>query len=574
MPYKKKSKCSGLPVSDDWKEQVVTFDGRPHVYNTMNLPSWNKHDYPFINKGATLKHCDWVTGSSNTASNHLTMWRMDSHSLSCKWEKPSGSNSNKAIRHKISFKEKMLTGQGSGGLYSPMYYYLYNQASNSTTLKHQRNLLHWDNTSRGATTLMDDGNTDGFVGALFGRLKWPSPLGKYPSDSDNAGRWHDPARWTSQVYGIQFEWDSGIDFTDEEVQTEENSNGFGLQDLFLHFVCIRPSVDGSDEVAETFCMPLFESMRLKDDVCYWYEGYSLWDNIPWRQTGDESPSTGYQPQEIWGYGQPNKNGIWGPGQGVERGNPLRRGKCGFAVDSRSKLWQILHNGTYTVDDYDVEKYGEAGQKNGGIHDYGETYLYSTEIRASGSGKTESGYERKYSNGNLEERSFNEDERVDSPSSGHFILTGITLGLRRWKDGSGGRTMSLRVWNVKPITVPVTYQDPENKYTADKTDYCPYHHGKGTWDSVKQEWSKQDPPGSPVIHDVTHPMGPGHKSGSEQVVNGICDGQNVETSHLRWSDQYVNYKKRGYSHDLPETASMPIAGGYSEITPGNEGGIPT
>ena len=393
------------------------------------------------------------------------------------------------------------------------------------------------------------------------------------------------------MYGIQFEWDSGIDFNNSEVQTDSNSPGYRLEDLFLHFVCLRPGGDESD-TAQTFCLPLIKDAALCEDICYWYEGYSLWDNAPWKQEGKPMEEL----EDIWTSTDPNGDlgGAAGPGQSCERGNPLRRGKCGFAVDSNSKLFQLLNNGTYTVDQRDVEKDGirhndeKDDWPDGGLCDVGETYMYKTQIHK---GSTDKRRVREWTvdsgtpNGNprvIERTYATNDEKGESPATGHFIWTAVTLGFQRWNDTTTGRTNTFRCWNVKPITVPVTYVDPDNKYKTGTAQYLPYHHGRGEWDANKGEWSENGSPASPVVHDVLHPLGGGAQSASEQVVNGICDGANAfeATGHLRYTQGYkkAKLKERGYPYSLPEEASIPLTGGYLEITgntiEGDGGGIPS
>ena len=57
------SKCKGRVVwpndqsKPPWQE-VVSFNPYPHQYNTLNLPSWDAADYPFLNQTINTKESD------------------------------------------------------------------------------------------------------------------------------------------------------------------------------------------------------------------------------------------------------------------------------------------------------------------------------------------------------------------------------------------------------------------------------------------------------------------------------------------------------------------------------------
>jgi len=270
----------------------------------------------------------------------------------------------------------------------------------------------------------------------------------YPSSVSHDREIYDPARWMDGVYGIQFEWDSGRPFGadgHDSDTTNQNSKGYQLQDLVMTYVIV-----GSDgKVLKDCALVLVKDKDLMPGICYWWRGYSLLN-------GDET----------WGASG---------GQGMESTDPRRSGKCGFAIDCRESGFDMLRNCTWD------------GTKFYGGHEEEAKQVYL------------------YSNNPNHADDPDDDHRNCTPAT-RCIWTSTFVGFHTNNDGSWKRK-NFRMWNAKPITVPVIYEtsnrhDPDSLSDVGNRGYYPYNHTN-----------------CPVIHDPTY-GGPPSDGSFEQVVPAV------------------------------------------------------
>ena len=127
------SKCNGGLVYPErgvgpW-QQVVSYNPNPHEYSTLNLPSWEACDYPFLNITLANKECDLVKYASQHGSCH------DVNSM-----------------HVVADGDK-LKWHADWQLKHGDHYSRYN---NESYVYYGNNVFHWDNNRQGATNLYWD----------------------------------------------------------------------------------------------------------------------------------------------------------------------------------------------------------------------------------------------------------------------------------------------------------------------------------------------------------------------------------------------------------------------------------
>lgn len=358
------AKCNGAVVWPDptgkppW-EQVVTYNPFPHHYNTLNLPSWDPADYPVLNQTKGNNSCDLVSRSDDGT------YQFDVNQV---WALK--------MSEEVQFVCNYSIVPGTFSKYN-----------NESTVYYPGNVFHWDNNGQGATNIYWDNLSGADVAIQVGRSL-------YPSTFANSGSVKDPARFMDKVYGIQFEWDSGRAFNADghpHDTTNETCNGYVLQDLVLFYTML----DQNGNPMQDFCLTLVKDKDLMPGICYWHEGYSLWN---YDESWDDSDS-----------------------QGKESTQPIRKGKCGFAIDCREVGFKMLRDCTV---DARIDSQNLTLIWNDNSHHVDKP---------------------------------GENEHGEAGVASRMIFTSMFIGFHSVYDGTQKRK-NFRFWNVKPITVPVRYKD--------------------------------------------------------------------------------------------------------------------
>lgn len=437
-------KCNGGIVWPDdntvppWQE-VVSFNPKPHEYNTLNLPSWDAFDYPVLNQTKPNKKCDL----KDKADDHGTCYDL--------------------TRIKVITNPSLARDKTWEHGYILKHSDHYSKYSNDGKLYYPGNALHWDSSRQGATNLYWDNLSAADVGFQVGRSL-------YPSAAKNGGviAKHDAARYMDNVYGIQFEWDSGRAFGADghsNDTTSTSSDGYQLQDLVLFYTML----DQNGKAWRDACIVLVKDKDLRPGICYWYEGYSLLNG-----------------NEDWQV----------PGQGTEDTQPRRSGKCGFAINSG-----------HVAPGMDKDQVGATYSGYSMLRDCSvDGWNYNNETP---------------------------NATVAEKWTRRIIWTSMFIGFHSKYDAQNYRK-NFRMWNCKPITVPVKYKDQTKRHDPDP----------GISRSNYKPWENTDPQ---VIIDPEMVLG---VSKSEQVLPTIFHSEDANANTP--NDVRVNYlgKKNGDRPSFP------------------------
>ena len=460
------SKCTGDSVSSDWVHEIVNFNPYPHEYSTLNLPSWSSCDSPIVNQNRIGSNCCY----------HENYSEFDNGLIPLVNDMYVRANGHWARQHYLGETIYETKKNSHGWLY------------------YGGNALHWDNNGRGALNLYSD-QTAGFDTAFqLGDVDsswYPSTLTTI--DTNN--------RWMPAVYGIQFEWDSGIHFPDiddhKHDDTNTNSHGYRLKTLIMHYSMI----DQNGKILDDMALVLVKNGIIPPGICYWHEGYSLIDLVDWQ---DQALGQGYSSKD---------------------GGPMRKGKCGFAIDSNTMQFDLIKHCAITSD------------KDGKRYHYMQGSRDASDL--TNPRVTRLGAQMVW-------------------RSTYFAFSGNR------SDGTA-KKKNFRMWNCKPITVPVTYQDPN------KT------HCHATWPTYDDEydsdvndrykpWEHKDV----AVINNTAKGGP-QSSNMREVVPGLGDIKENSYHYLYTSKELRNRRDNNELHaDLEATirgrSSLPLTGEPANFDP--------
>ena len=152
-------------------------------------------------------------------------------------------------------------------------------------LNYQGNLPHFTQPTKGAFTVHEGDVRRQRFGFTIGSPDYPSRTRKHAKVAM-------AQRWMNSVFGIQFEWDSGIEYTNSfdgdhmnpmsydhhgQPKPETGSKGYHTENIWI----TMGMVSTRGVIIEDFILPLVKDGKLCDHVAYWYEGYSLYDPIKW-----------------------------------------------------------------------------------------------------------------------------------------------------------------------------------------------------------------------------------------------------------------------------------------------------
>lgn len=451
------SKCTGHRVSSNWENEIVNFNPYPHHYNTLNLPSWESQDSPIPNNNRVASNCPYHKDYSDFNAANIPIINTMVMRSTGKW----------GIQNYLGPVIQETKNYDHGWLY------------------YGGNALHWDNNGRGALNLYSD-QSGGFNCAFqLGNVdtKWHTQ-GPYRLDLVN--------RWMPAVYGLQFEWDSGIHYPDINGHPHDDTNtatkGYRIKSLIMHYTM----TDNNGNVLSDFALTLVKNSLIPPGICYWYEGYSLVDTITWK---DQDKGQGYK----------------------ENGQPMRKGKCGFAIDSKALGFELIRNCAVTQD--------------------GKRYHYIKNHQVDASD---------LSNNNIDEL------------GAQMIWRSTYFAFEGNGSDTNAKKKNFRLWNCKPITVPVTYADPSNthchptypewddEFTDDEDDrYQPYNNR-----SVA------------VVHDTS--AGGPQSASMKEVVPGLGDIRTNGYKYLYTSKELRKRRDDGDLHTALENeirgrSSLPLAG---------------
>ena len=409
------SKCNGDSVSSNWENEIVNFNPYPHQYNTLNLPSWESQDSPIPNNNRIASNCFYHKSYDDFNAANIPIINTMVIRSNGKW----------GIQDYLGPVIRETKGYKHGWLY------------------YGGNALHWDNNGRGALNLYSDQRAGAQCAFQLGNVdtRWFTQRDKYRLDI--------VSRWMPAVYGFQFEWDTGIHFPGiddhKHDDTNTSTNGYRIKSLIMHYTM----TDNNGNVLSDFALTLVKNSLIPPGICYWHEGYSLVDTISWKDTAK--------------------------GQGYSsEGQPMRRGKCGFAIDSNALGFELIRNCAVTQD--------------------GKRYHYIK---------------------NYEDASNLKNNRIDELGA-QMIWRSTYFAFEGSGSDSTAKKKNFRMWNCKPITVPVTYADPS------KT------HCHGWFPTDGDEWdTEEDKRYQPykhrdvaVIHDTT--KGGPQSANMKEVVPGLGD----------------------------------------------------
>lgn len=422
MPYDYATdKCRLNVPSVPWdqgKYEIVTYNPCPHKYGTLNLPTWDKKDWPFVARVVNLKDTSYVDFKHKWVGGVVDL----------------GYPIRPISENRTSIK--------------PFTWKLDEEDWEWGKLNYQGNLPHFTNPGKGAFSLHE-----GRIASCKYGFQMGAP--DYPSHSRKHAKVYQAQRWMNSVFGFQFEWDSGIEFPNNHVgdhmppgEYDNNGNqvpigpkGYQLENLWI----TMGMVSTRGVIIEDFILPLVKDGQICKDIVYWYEGYSLFDPISWN--GEPVLDSNGMPT----------GEVAECGQGKEETIPCRRGRCGFAMSSNHANFEIVANARIPTQDEHAFFEGGGNIVLPNVPDYHLPYQKRVK----------------------EDDDFREPvNEPDEEDHGEAVKVGantIMTGMVMTFDGraaSSGTYNCFRMWNWKPITVPVKYMT-ENEHTTEDPTYQPY-----------------------------------------------------------------------------------------------------
>lgn len=483
-----------IPNWDDHKYEVVTYNPCPHYYGTLNLPTWDRKDWPFNPQCVNLKH--------TTFARFDTAWKRGVVDL--------GQTIRPLTVSHLSVNPFFWSSGSSGGNFSYGH------------LNYQGNLPHFTHHGKGAFSVHD--------GELRHR-EWGFCLGQpdLPSRTRQQAKVYTPQRWMNSVFGVQFEWDSGIPFPNNHVGDHMPAavppptvggpigpggpGGYQIENLWISMGMV--STRGC--IIEDFLLPLVKDGRICKDIVYWYEGYSLFDPIEWNGS--------YVNIDDSGNLLPEDEQYYIPGQGKEETTPTRSGRCGFAMSSSHPNFEIVANARIPTTDVPAWEVAQQGPPPGLMPCRDKIFIpYSKFV----------GVDDNMCFPVHEEDNATEGERVKIGAN--TIMTGMVMTFRG--HGATASTYNtFRMWNWKPITVPVKYMT-ESEHEVDNKKYQPYlpeNFAPGQEPIVGVDNTKEGCPCPPLINEEIGLADP-----SFEAV--------VPAPHSAWNGYPLGIKVDGTTHD--------------------------
>ncbi len=426
MPYDYNSDKSRLNIEavswDQGKYEVVTYNPCPHHYGTLNLPTWDKKDWPFLAQVVNLGDTSFNDWDNKWAGGPVDL----------------GYPIRPISQNRLSIRPFTWN--------SPEKKWEYGK------LNYQGNLPHFTHPGKGAFTLHE-----GRISACRYGFSMGSP--DYPSRTRQQSKVYQAQRWMNSVFGVQFEWDSGIEFPNNHVgdhmppaQLDSHGEvelkgpmGYQVENLWI----TMGMVSTRGVIIEDFILPLVKDGKICKDIVYWYEGYSLFDPIPWN-------GLPFVDDNGLGNGEIDK-----PSQGKEITTPCRRGRCGFAMSSTHANFELVANARIpTQDDY---AFLEGGQNIvlPGVPDYHLPYQKRV--------KRDDDFRAPVNEPDELDPDYIHGEVVKVGAN--MIMTGMVMTFRAF-GASPSEYNTFRMWNWKPITVPVKYMT-DKKHITEDANYRPY-----------------------------------------------------------------------------------------------------
>ena len=470
MPYEYyKDKCflQNKDVDyDDVRHEVVTYNPYPHHYSTLNLPSWDKKEWPFS------PNCVNIEQSSYNA--FRDKWGGCAIDLSA----------STPIRPKSehTFNLKPFSFDYKDGDYDDNFFY------------YGGNAPHFTHPGKGAVCIS--------TGRLGRNKHFGFVMGNpdYPSRTRNHPKVTQPQRWIDQVFGVQFEWDAGIPFNNnydgdhtyipDEPNPSDGSGGKGSGGYQIRHLFITMGVVSTrGTIIDDFVLPLVRDGKIEDHVAYWYEGYSLFDPTDWRGFACVD-------DELY-----NDVEFCGVGQGRELGAPTRSGKCGFAIRPSHPNFELIANCRVPLKDR------LAGECNGDrLND--EPVFKDSQFLYVPYSKT-----RSKRHDLTQPVNAPDDEQGEQVKVGASMIMTSQIMIFNSHGCSASSYNAFRMWNWKPITVPVDY--------AMKSDNsCPVHK---TGDVLYQPYAPENSGDNAPVVEV------------RQLIEG-CDVPPDKDHQLNQSDQ--------------------------------------